>query len=156
MLHDPLSAVGHRRLERGRRRVPPLLILEIAPKAVPQQPCGRSAQARAGGPSQHRHQLAHLLDQAAQAQVPDHRADHLPAQDGPQGPDTLHMFLLRPPLFRPDRWAIEVGSVLDASVLHTRLDATRPFQIVLECAQPSSRLTLRCRFRVIRSRRGPR
>lgn len=77
-------------------------------------------------------------------------------QDGPQGPDTLHMFLLRPPLFRPDRWAIEVGSVLDASVLHTKLDATRPFQIVLECARPSSRLTLRCRFRVVRSRRGPR
>ncbi|GEM_PF-3044272 len=69
------------------------------------------------------------------------------------GHDTLHMFLLRPPLSRPDRWAIAVGSVLDAGALHTRLDATRPFQIVVECARPSQQLVLRCRFRVLRSRR---
>lgn len=68
----------------------------------------------------------------------------------------IHMFLLRPPLSRPDRWAIEGGSVLDASALHTRLDYNRPFQIALECPADSGRLTLRCRFRIRRSRRRPR
>ncbi len=68
----------------------------------------------------------------------------------------IHMFLLRPPLSRPDRWAIEAGSVLDASALHTRLDYSRPFWIAVECPTDSSQLVLRCRFRVRRSRRRPR
>ncbi len=67
----------------------------------------------------------------------------------------VHLFLLRPPLSRLDRWAIEAGSVLDASPLHTRLDYGRPFQVAVECASNSSQLTLRCQFRIRRSRRGP-
>ncbi len=68
----------------------------------------------------------------------------------------IHMFLLQPPLSRPDRWAIEIGSVLDASALHTRLDYDRPFQITVECPADSNQLVLRCRFRIRRSRRRPR
>lgn len=66
----------------------------------------------------------------------------------------VHLFLLRPPLSRLDRWAIDEGSVLDASPLHTRLDYGRPFQVTVECAADSSQLTLRCQFRIRRSRRG--
>jgi len=66
----------------------------------------------------------------------------------------VHLFFLRPPLSRLDRWAIEAGSVHDASPLHTRLDYGRPFQVAVECASNSSQLTLRCQFRIRRSRRA--
>lgn len=65
----------------------------------------------------------------------------------------VHMFLLRPPLSRPDRWAMAAGSVFDASPLHSRLDYDRPFQVALECASDSSQLTLRCCFRIRCARR---
>ena len=50
---------------------------------------------------------------------------------------------------RVNRHRIKEGIVLDCNHLHGWLDCDRPFKVMLECDQPSLKISLRCQFRVL-------
>jgi hypothetical protein len=69
----------------------------------------------------------------------------------PRAPYVEQLIELPLPL-RPDRHAFTDGLFLEGNHLHTTLDYTVPFQVILEAPQAQPKLSLRCQFRVLLGR----
>ena len=52
----------------------------------------------------------------------------------------------------PQALSIDFGYVLRANQLHSQLEYSRPFEVILRCRRPDPRLQLDCRFRLLRQR----